>query len=69
MQAAGTLRAPTDSEQTATQKAGPSGLRVQRANIDKPAEEDSSVQQFRTVKIELIVGARRKPKKGRAGWS
>jgi len=50
-QAAGTLRAHGDTEQTATQKVGPSGLLVQGAMIDKPAE-DTTVQQLRTAEIK-----------------
>jgi ATP-dependent protease HslVU (ClpYQ) peptidase subunit len=64
-QAAGTLRAPSDVEQTTTQEAGPSGLRVQGANIDKPTEEDTTVQQLRTAKIKLFEAARSKIKKAR----
>lgn len=54
LQAAGTLRALNDNEQTATQKAGPSGLIVQGAIRDKPAEEDTTNQQLRTAKIRLF---------------
>jgi hypothetical protein len=38
LQAAGTLRTPCDTEHTATQEAGRSGLRVQGAVIGKPEE-------------------------------
>jgi hypothetical protein len=38
LQAAGTLRTPSDTEKTATQEAGQSGLRVQGAIIGKPEE-------------------------------
>jgi len=68
-QAAGTLRAHGGTEQTATQKAGPSGLIVQGAMIDKPAQEDSTVQQLRTAEIKRFVAAKKKRNKGRACFS
>ena len=68
-QAAGTLRAHGDTEQTATQKAGPSGLLVQGAMIDKPAEEDTTVQQLRTAEIKQFVAAKKKRNKARACFS
>ena len=68
-QAAGTLRAHGDTEQTATQKAGPSGLIVQRAMIDKPAEEDTTVQQLRNAEIKQFVAAKKKRNKARACFS
>ena len=58
-QAAGTLRAHSNTEQTATQKAGPSGLLVQGAMIDKPAEEDTTVKQLRTAEIKNLWQQRR----------
>ena len=61
--AAGTLRAPSDTEQTATQKAGLSGLRVQGAVIDNRGEEDTTVLQLRTAKLKLFWAASRNPKK------
>jgi hypothetical protein len=64
-QAAGTLRAHGDTEQTATQKAGPSGLLVQGAMIDKPAD-DTRVQQLRTAEIKQFVAAKKKRNKARA---
>jgi hypothetical protein len=69
VQVAGTLRAPSDTEQTITQKAGSSGLTVQVAVIDKPAVERSTVQQFRTAKIELTRAAMRKLKSAWPGSS
>ena len=65
-QAAGTLRAHGDTEQTATQKAGPSGLLVQCAMVDKPVEEDSTVQHLRTAEIKQFVAAKKKRNKVRA---
>jgi hypothetical protein len=65
-QAARTLKAPSDVEQTTTQEAGPSDLRVQGANIDKPTEKETTVQQLRTAKIKLLGTARSKIKKARA---
>jgi Mg-chelatase subunit ChlD len=62
-QLAGTLRARGDNEQTATQKAGPSGLLVQGTIIDKPAEEDTAVQQLRTAEIKQFVAAKKKRNK------
>jgi hypothetical protein len=54
LQSAGTLRAHSDTEQTAPQNAGPSGMTVQGAVIDKPAEEDTTVQQLRTAIIKIF---------------
>jgi hypothetical protein len=68
-QAAGTLRAHGDTERTATQKAGPSGLLVQEAMIYKPAEEDTTVQQLRTAEIKQMVAAKKKSNKARACFS
>jgi hypothetical protein len=59
LQKAGTLRARTDTEQTATQKAGPSDLTVQGAVMDKLAEEDTTFQRLRTAKIKIFGAARR----------
>jgi hypothetical protein len=53
-QAAVTIRAYSDTEQTATQKTGPSGLRMQGAVIDKLTEDDTTVLQLRNDTIKIF---------------
>ena len=65
LQAAVTVRARNNTEQTATQKAGPSGLTVQGAIIDKSAEDDTTVLQLRTAEVKQFWAAKKKHNKAR----
>jgi hypothetical protein len=56
--AAGPVRAPSDTGQRASQKAGPSGLIVREAVLEKPLVEGTAVQELRTVKFKELGAVR-----------